>query len=232
MWVIVSRKIRLIHYNPKRIWTMATTDSTTRNLRRRNRSAVLRELLRNGETTRGQLASALRLSPATVTNVVTDLMVEGLAHETGSLPSEGGRPTATLSIRPEGAHFIGADVGEHGVTVEVLDLSLSPKSKVFRDVPSRSAGPHELSEALYAAIDEAITAAGAPENIYGVGLGMPGIVESAAASPFTRKASTGPQRVSTRSTVGLTSRYSPTTARKPSPWQRPGSVLREMWMTE
>jgi predicted NBD/HSP70 family sugar kinase len=159
---------------------MATTDSTTRNLRRRNRSAVLRELLRNGETTRGQLASALRLSPATVTNVVTDLMVEGLAHETGSLPSEGGRPTATLSIRPEGAHFIGADVGEHGVTVEVLDLSLSPKSKVFRDVPSRSAGPHELSEALYAAIDEAITAAGAPENIYGVGLGMPGIVESAA----------------------------------------------------
>ena len=157
---------------------MATTDSTTRNLRRRNRSAVLRELLRNGETTRGQLAGALSLSPATVTNVIADLMAEGLAHETGSLPSDGGRPTTTLSIRPEGAFFIGADVGEQGVTVEVLDLALVQRSKVFRDVSSRSVGPTELSEALYAAIDEAVLAAGSPANIYGVGLGMPGIIES------------------------------------------------------
>ncbi len=157
---------------------MATTDSTTRNLRRRNRSAVLRELLRNGETTRGQLASALALSPATVTNVVVDLMSEGLVHETGSLPSDGGRPTTTLSIRPEGAFFIGADVGEHGVTVEVLDMALTPRSKIFRDVPSRSAGQTEISEALYDAIDSAVIAAGAPTNLYGVGLGMPGIVES------------------------------------------------------
>lgn len=157
---------------------MATTDSTTRNLRRRNRSAVLRELLRNGETTRGQLAGALSLSPATVTNVIADLMAEGLAHETGSLPSEGGRPTTTLSIRPEGAFFIGADVGEQGVTVEVLDLALVQRSKVFRDVSSRSVGPTELSEALYAAIDEAVLASGSPANIYGVGLGMPGIIES------------------------------------------------------
>ena len=157
---------------------MAATDSTTRNLRRRNRSAVLRELLRNGETTRGQLAGALSLSPATVTNVIADLMAEGLAHETGSLPSDGGRPTTTLSIRPEGAFFIGADVGEQGVTVEVLDLALAQCSKVFRDVSSRSVGPTELSEALYAAIDEAVLAAGSPANIYGVGLGMPGIIES------------------------------------------------------
>ena len=157
---------------------MAATDSTTRNLRRRNRSAVLRELLRNGETTRGQLAGALSLSPATVTNVIADLMAEGLAHETGSLPSDGGRPTTTLSIRPEGAFFIGADVGEQGVTVEVLDLALAQCSKVFRDVSSRSVGPTELSEALYTAIDEAVLAAGSPANIYGVGLGMPGIIES------------------------------------------------------
>ncbi|MGV8885704.1 MAG: ROK family protein [Microbacteriaceae bacterium] len=157
---------------------MALTDLTTRNLRRGNRSAVLRELLRNGETTRGQLASALALSPATVSNVVADLMAEGLAHETGSLPSEGGRPTVTLSIRPAGAFFIGADVGEHGVSVEVLDMSLTPRSTVFRDVSSRSASPTELSEALYAAIDEAVAEAGSPTNIYGVGLALPGIVES------------------------------------------------------
>lgn len=154
------------------------TDSTTRILRRRNRSAVLRELLRDGGTTRGQLAASLSLSPATVTNVVTDLMVEGLVHETGVLPSDGGRPVTTLAIRPEGAYFIGADVGEHGVTVEVFDLALATRATVFRDVPSRGSGPTEISAALYTAIDEAVVAAGTPANIYGVGLGMPGIVES------------------------------------------------------
>ncbi|WP_309620795.1 ROK family protein, partial [Salinibacterium sp.] len=126
------------------------------------------------------------LSPATVTNVIADLMAEGLAHETGSLPSDGGRPTTTLSIRPEGAFFIGADVGEQGVTVEVLDLALAQRSKVFRDVSSRSVGPTELSEALYKAIDEAVLAAGTPANIYGVGLGMPGIVESTTELDETR----------------------------------------------
>lgn len=153
-------------------------DSTTRNLRRRNRSAILRELLRGGETTRGQLASALALSPATVTNVVADLMAEGLAHETGSLPSEGGRPVTTLALRPEGAFFVGADVGEHRVTVEVFDLTLTPRATVFRDVLSRNAGPAELWQAVHDAIDEAVLAAGAPAKIYGVGLGMPGIIES------------------------------------------------------
>lgn len=162
------------------------TGSTTRNLRRRNRAAVLRKLLRDGETTRGQLASALSLSPATVTNVVADLMSEGLVHETGSLPSDGGRPTTTLSIRPDGAYFIGADVGEHGVTVELFDLSLTPRSAVFRDVPSRSVGPIEISQALNTAIAEAVEAAGSPTNIYGVGFGMPGIVESARTPDGTR----------------------------------------------
>lgn len=154
------------------------TASTTRNLRRRNRSAVLRELLRSGETTRGQLARALALSPATVTNVVSDLMAEGLAHETGSLPSEGGRPVTTLSLRAEGAYFVGADVGEHRVTVEVFDLTLTPRATVFRDIASRRVGPAEMWQTLHDAIDEAVIAAGSPSNIYGVGLGMPGIVES------------------------------------------------------
>ena len=96
-------------------------ESTTRDLRRRNRSRVLRALVSDGETTRGQLSLCLGLSLATVANVVSDLSDEGLVHESGMIPSEGGRPTATLSVRAEGAYFVGADVGEQGVTVELFD---------------------------------------------------------------------------------------------------------------
>jgi predicted NBD/HSP70 family sugar kinase len=151
-------------------------ENTTRDLRKHNRSRVLRAIVRDGETTRGQLASSIGLSLATVTNVVGDLTNEGLVHETGMLPSEGGRPTATLSARADGAHFIGADVGEHGVTVELFDLALEPVANVFHDLASHSNTPADISDALTAAIDQVIEKAGV-ENIYGVGLGVPGIVE-------------------------------------------------------
>ena len=153
-------------------------ESTTKDLRRRNRSRVLRAILSEGETTRGNLASTLHLSLATIANVVIDLTLEGLVHEPGLLPSEGGRPTATLNVRPEGAYFVGVDVGETGVTVELFNLGLRPVSRVFRDVPSRSATPEDLSIALSAAVDEVIEKAGHPENVHGIGLGVPGIVET------------------------------------------------------
>lgn len=152
-------------------------ETTTRDLRKRNRSRVLRAIVRDGETTRGQLASSIGLSLATVTNVVGDLANEGLVHETGMLPSEGGRPTVTLSARAEGAYFIGADVGEHGVTVELFDLALEPVASVFHDLASHSNTPGDISAALTAAIDEVVGKAGV-DSIYGVGLGVPGIVEA------------------------------------------------------
>jgi predicted NBD/HSP70 family sugar kinase len=152
-------------------------ETTTRDLRKHNRSRVLRAIVRDGETTRGQLASSIGLSLATVTNVVGDLTNEGLVQETGMLPSEGGRPTVTLSARAEGAYFIGADVGEHGVTVELFDLALEPVVSVFHDLASHSNTPADISDALAAAIDEVIEKAGV-DTIYGVGLGVPGIVEA------------------------------------------------------
>ena len=153
-------------------------ESTTRDLRRRNRSRVLRALVSEGESTRAQLSTLLGLSLATVTNVVSDLSAEGLVHEPGMAPSDGGRPAATLNVRPEGAYFVGADVGEHGVTVELFDLSLRAVSRVFQDLPSRSAAPADISKALSVAVDEVIEQAGSPTNVYGIGLGVPGIVET------------------------------------------------------
>lgn len=164
-------------------------ESTTRDLRRRNRSRVLRAIVSGGETTRSQLASLLGLSLATVTNVVGDLTLEGLIHESGLLPSEGGRPTTTLNVRAQGAYFVGADVGEYGVTVELFDLTLRVVSSVFRDLPSRSVVPADLSIALSSAVDEVIEQAGRPAHVYGVGLGLPGIVETEAGAPASDRTS-------------------------------------------
>ena len=115
--------------------------ATVRDLRDRNKASVLRWVLRDGETTRGRLASACGLSAATVTNVVTDLVRDGLLQEAGSIPSEGGRPRARISVVPTGLHLIGAQVGEDGVTAELFDLSLERVARSFQPLDPRSANP-------------------------------------------------------------------------------------------
>ncbi len=157
-----------------------TDRATVRDLRVRNRASVLRRVLLAGETTRASLAQECGLSTATVTNVVADLIREGLVEENGSLPSDGGRPIARLRARAEGAHVIGADVGEHGVTVELFDLSLRRVDRVFRRLATRATTPARVGEAVTRAVME--IRAGNPvadASLVGIGLGLPGIVDTA-----------------------------------------------------
>lgn len=153
--------------------------TTVLDLRKRNRGHVLRNLLLAGETTRATLARETDLSTATVTNVVSGLIAEGLVEEIGTLPSNGGRPISRLSPRGDTAYFIGADVGEHGITVELFDLRLRRIDRVFDRVPSRVASPETIAKTLSDAVG-AIRA----ENVdiegklVGLGLGLPGIVDT------------------------------------------------------
>jgi predicted NBD/HSP70 family sugar kinase len=154
-----------------------TSEHTARTLRLRNRSSVLRTVLRSGATTRNRLAHELGLSAGTITNVIGDLADEGLLQEAGQLPSDGGRPTSVICVAPGGAYFLGADVGESGVAVELFDLSLEPIVRTFEEAPSRSATAVEIAEVLAQAIEETLAKAPDAGKVYGVGLGVPGIVE-------------------------------------------------------
>lgn len=155
--------------------------ATVRDLRRQNRATVLRALLRAGESTRATLAQECALSAATLTNVVTDLITEGLVEEVGHIPSDGGRPIARLSPRGDAAYFIGADVGEHGITVELFDLQMRRVDRVFVRIRRRTFGP----DAIRTALAQGVTSlrernVGADPRIVGLGLGLPGVVESTA----------------------------------------------------
>lgn len=153
--------------------------ATVRDLRRRNRGRILRSLLLAGETTRAELAQECKLSPATAANVVSDLIAEGLAQEVGSLPSNGGRPISRLSPAIDSTYFIGADVGETGITVELFDLGLNRIDRVFDEVPSRASRPDTIGETLSRAVS-AIRKANhnIADRLVGLGLGLPGIVET------------------------------------------------------
>lgn len=152
--------------------------STVRDLRDRNRASVLRHIVRAGETTRSELATSCGLSAASVTNVVTELVREGLVQETGSIPSDGGRPIARISTVPGGVYVVGAQVGEDGVTAELFDLALNRLERIFKPLP-RKTSAKRMANALVESVRQVRAAhPQAAATLWGVGLGLPGIVES------------------------------------------------------
>jgi predicted NBD/HSP70 family sugar kinase len=79
-----------------------------------------------------------------------------------------------------GAYVIGADVGEHGVTVEIFDLSLRRVDRVFRRLATRATSPARVARALTEAVAEIRRANPGPDDaLVGIGLGLPGVVDTA-----------------------------------------------------
>ncbi|MEU3607092.1 ROK family protein [Streptomyces sp. NPDC035033] len=156
---------------------------TVRDLRRENRTAVLRRLYFDGPTSRLALGPATGLSSGSVSNVVAELVAEGLVEEAGSVGSAGGRPRTLLRIAPDSGCMIGVDVGETRVRVELFDLALTELARTER--PLATSGPrtarYEVAvvvEHLRDGIAEVLRTAGVPaERLLGVGIGVPGIVE-------------------------------------------------------
>lgn len=161
-----------------RIALTTSAPATVSDVRQRNRSQALRGVILTGETSRAAIARESGLSVASVTNLVSELISEGLVMEAGSVASSGGRPVTLLAPNPAGAYFLGADVGERGVAVELFDLSMTRIDREFRG--GREGEP---IEAIAADLDEALNALRARnpaawDRMVGIGLGLPGIVES------------------------------------------------------
>ncbi|MFB7043058.1 MULTISPECIES: ROK family protein [unclassified Streptomyces] len=160
----------------------ARSGRTVRDLRRENRTAVLRRLYFDGPMSRLTLGPATGLSSGSVSNVVAELVAEGLVEEAGSVDSAGGRPRTLLRISPGSGFMIGVDIGETRIRIELFDLALTELARAER--PLASSGPRtarydvDLVVAhLREGIAEVLRTAEVPaELLLGVGVGVPGIV--------------------------------------------------------
>ena len=80
--------------------------STVLDIRRANRSSVLRRIYLAQSMSRQELSQHSGLSSASITNVVAELLEEGIVIEAGIEASQGGRPRSILSINPRYGYFI------------------------------------------------------------------------------------------------------------------------------
>jgi predicted NBD/HSP70 family sugar kinase len=141
-----------------------------------NRSAILAQLGANGPASRAELARVLAVSPALMTQLVKDLIADGLVVELEQAPSNGGRPARMLGLAASSSRAIGVKVvADHVAFVEVgID------GRVLRSASE----PFDASSSTYLTelVDRMrhFISGGTGATLLGVGVGVPGSVDQPA----------------------------------------------------
>lgn len=155
--------------------------TTVRDMRRSNRSVILTRIYRDGPLSRYELGHQTSLSAASVSNLVAELLDEGIVEEAGSVESDGGRPRVLLRVAPAFGYVVGAEVGETRVRVELFDLAMTMVGRVEYALDATTRGPagavREVLQGLSAVLEEGGVE---PAQVLGLGVAVAGVVEGPA----------------------------------------------------
>ena len=138
-----------------------------------NRSAILAHLGAQGPASRADLARALNVSPALMTQLTKDLLADGLLVELDHSPSQGGRPARMLGLVATAGRAVGVKIApDHVAFVEVGIAGgvLRSASEPFDAAASTML--NDVTELLRRFI-----AGGGKSPLLGVGVGVPGAVD-------------------------------------------------------
>ena len=157
----------------------STTPGSQASQRQANQRRVIRTVRAAGSMTQAEIARATGLSAATVSNIVRELSLSGVVAVRPT--SSGGRRARAVSLSRSAGLVVGIDFGHSHVRVAIGDLAheVIAEDTVFIDVDSSAADGLDQAERL---VQAALRRVGAePDDIIGVGLGVPGPIESSGA---------------------------------------------------
>jgi hypothetical protein len=165
----------------------ALTGRSIGNIKTHNLRAVLLTLLHGGPTSRVHIAQLTGLSSTTITNLVAELLEQGIVAETGKEgAAEGrngngrpgaGRPATLVSIVPAARYAVGIHIGVDTLRVGVTDLFGALRA--YRVIAHSTDLPAaDLLADAARLVEETTAAAGLTrEQLLGVGVGASGLVD-------------------------------------------------------
>jgi predicted NBD/HSP70 family sugar kinase len=147
---------------------MATSPS--RDARPTTRGTVL-DLIRAARTiSRVDLAAATGLTPPTISEVVRDLMADGLVVEAGRGASTGGKPPTLLRLHPPARYSVGVLLERNTCVIVVVDLAGRQVARTSFHGTAQTP-PEQALPFLAAQVDGLLeTAAVDRDRVVGVGL--------------------------------------------------------------
>ena len=142
--------------------------------RRHHRALLLQQLFRGGPASRADLARSTDLTRVTVSDLVAELIAEGLLAELGvPVETRVGKPPTLVGIEADATHIIAIDLSPSdelaGAVVNLAGTVVARKSLARKDRRGKSAVTlvHKLVQQLTALTDR---------PILGIGVASPGIV--------------------------------------------------------
>ena len=135
---------------------------------------LLQLLFRHGPASRADLARASALTKVTVSDLVAELVTEGLLQETAA-PFSGrvGKPPVHVSLDPNSRHILVVDLSTDGVAAGAL-VDLSGRMRERRQLPFAGARGEAAVEVVHTLVRDLVGAASRP--LLGIGVGSPGVV--------------------------------------------------------
>ena len=153
--------------------------------KRKNARHILDYIVKNGETSRVELAGALELSAATVTNIVTELLEQKLLYESRQTQSQAGRKTTLLQFNANLFYVVSVEIGtgkcRQSLSLAVCNLlgeTLSERSASCDLFVTKERSQSVVLKELISVIQDFVE--GQPpeirSKIYGVGVCVGGMV--------------------------------------------------------
>lgn len=145
-----------------------------------NLRAVLLSFLHHEHISRVQLARQTNLSSTTITNLISELLEQGIVIEEGVETTQDerrvGRPPTALRLVPEARYAIGVHIGIGLVRIAIADLYARLIYNQFINFDIHTPALNVLDQIVHE-VKSGIQYSGiAPERILGIGVGASGLV--------------------------------------------------------
>ena len=140
------------------------------------KSKIVNYIINHEATSKVELSKDLNLSMPTVLSNVNELLANGIAVETGEYESTGGRKAKRISINPAYRYAVGIRItAKHaGFVLVNLSYEIEKYERIRLEFSTEAAYYLQLSEALERFLSDVENR----ERILGIGISIPGIVNS------------------------------------------------------
>jgi len=144
--------------------------------RAHNRRVVLEVVRLHGHVGRTEIARHARLTAQAVSNIVDELIADGLLIELGRLRNGRGQPPIQFAVNPDGPLTAGVEVAADHIVTVLLDLSGRVRAEAF--APLDRTDPEHVPQRIAEEIQSLRGRLGvAAPRLLGVGVVMPGPFE-------------------------------------------------------
>lgn len=144
----------------------------------RLQNGVLKELYFGGTTSCADLSNRLNKSIPSVTKAVNELVKRGVVENKGLSQSSGGRRPAGYSLTPGTKYIVAVAMDQLATRIMMTDLLNNPVSDT-ETIEMRLLNNNKSTEILISKVNAVIKRSGVErKKIIGMGLGMPGFVNT------------------------------------------------------